>query len=58
MIQEKLGLDGALKICKFWNNDALKNTLPKLKYNQKRFGKVKLMKQRRLKPFYRKKKSN
>ena len=24
MIQEKLGLNGALKICKFWNNDALK----------------------------------
>ena len=33
MIQEKLGLDGALKICKFWNNSALKNTLPRLKYN-------------------------
>ena len=25
MIQEKLGLNGALKICKFWNNGALKN---------------------------------
>ena len=24
MIQEKLGLNGALKICKFWNNGALK----------------------------------
>ena len=23
MIQEKLGLNGALKICKFWNNGAL-----------------------------------
>ena len=31
MIQEKLGLNGALKICKFWNNGALKNTLPRLK---------------------------
>ena len=34
MIQEKLGLDGALKIYKFWNNGALKNTLQRLKYNQ------------------------
>ena len=33
-IQEKLGLNGALKICKLWNNGALKNTLPRLKYNQ------------------------
>ena len=24
MIQEKLGLNGALKICKFWNNGTLK----------------------------------
>ena len=40
MIQEKLGLDGALKICKFWNNGALKNTLLRLKYNQERFRKV------------------
>ena len=45
MIQEKLGLNGALKICKFWNSGALKNTLSRLKYNQERFGKVKLMKQ-------------
>ena len=56
MIQEKLGLNGALKICKFWNNGALKNTLPRLKYNQERFEKVKLMKQWRLEPFYRRKK--
>ena len=34
MIQEKLGLNGALK-----------NTLPRLKYNQEGFGKVKLFKQ-------------
>ena len=40
MIQEKLGLNGALKICKFWNNGTLKNTLPRLKYNQERFWKV------------------
>ena len=57
-IQEKLGLNGALKICKLWNNGALKNTLLMLKYNQEWFGKVKLMKQWRLKPFYRRKKSN
>ena len=56
MIQEKLGLNGALKICKFWNNGALKNTLPRLKYNQERFGKVKLLKQWILEPFYRRKK--
>ena len=41
----KLGLKGALKICKFYNNGALKNTFPMLKYNQEMFGKVKLMKQ-------------
>ena len=39
-IQEKLGLNGALKICKLWNNGALKNTLPRLKYNQEWFEKV------------------
>ena len=39
----KQGLNGALKICKFWNNGALKNTLSKLKYNQERFGNVKLI---------------
>ena len=44
-IQEKLGLNGALKICKFWNNGALKNTLSRLKYNKERFRKVLLMKQ-------------
>ena len=33
-------LNDALKICKFWNNGELKNTLPRLKYNQERFGKV------------------
>ena len=44
-IQEKLGLNGTLNICKLWNNGALKNTLPRLKYNQEWFGKVKLMKQ-------------
>ena len=47
MIQEKLGLNGTLK-----------NTLLRLKYNQERFGNVKLMKQWRLKPFYKRKKSN
>ena len=47
MIQDKLGLDGALK-----------NTLLRLKYIQGRFNKVKLLKQWRLKPFYRGKKSN
>ena len=57
-IQEKLGLNGALKICKLWNNGALKNTLRRLKYIQEWFGKVKLMKQWRLEPFYRRKKSN
>ena len=54
----KLGLKGALRICKFQNNGALKNTLPRLEYNQERFGKVKLFKQWRLKPFYRREKSN
>ena len=58
MIQEKLGLNGALKICMFWNNGALKNTLSKLKYNQEIFGKAKLFKQLRLKPFYRREKPN
>ena len=29
----KLGLKGALRICKFYNNGVLKNTLPRLKYN-------------------------
>ena len=58
MIQEKLGLNGALKICKLWNNGALKNTLPRLKYNQEWFGKVKLFKQLRLEPFYRREKPN
>ena len=58
MIQKKLRLNGALKICKFWNNGALKNTLPMLKYNQEKFGKVKLLKQWRLKPFYRREKPN
>ena len=58
MIQEKLGLNGALKICKFWNNGALKNTLPMLKYNHVRFGNVKLFKQWRLKSFYRREKPN
>ena len=43
----KLGLNGALK-----------NTLPRLKYIQEMFGKVKLFKQWRLKPFYRREKSN
>ena len=57
-IQEKLGLNGALKICKLWNTDALKNTLSRLKYNQEWFGKVKLMKQWRLKPYYRIKNPN
>ena len=56
-IQKKLGLNGALKICKFWNDGALKNTLRRLKYNQERFGKVKLFKQWSLEPFYRRKKS-
>ena len=41
----KLGLNGALKIYKFQNNGALKNTLPRLKYIQERFGKVKFFKQ-------------
>ena len=41
MIQEKLGLNGALKIYKFENNGALKNTLSRLKYIQE----TKLMKQ-------------
>ena len=45
MIQEKLELNGALRICKFGNNGALKNTIPRLKYNQERFGKVKIFKQ-------------
>ena len=40
-----LGLKGALKICKFYNNGALKNTFPMLKYNQEMFGNVKLFKQ-------------
>ena len=57
-IQEKLGLNDALKIYKLWNNDALKNTLPRLTYNQERFGKVKLMKQWNLEPFYGRKKPN
>ena len=42
---KKLGLKGALKICKFQNNSALKNTLPMLKYIQEMFWKVKLFKQ-------------
>ena len=58
MIQEKLGLNGALKICKLWNTNALKNTLPRVKYNQEWFGKVKLMKQWTLEPFYRRENPN
>ena len=58
MIQVKLGLKGALKICKFWNNGALKNTPPRLKYNQQIFGKVKLFKQWSLEPFYGREKPN
>ena len=58
MIQEKLRLNGALRICKFWNNGALKNIIPRLKYNQERFGKVKLFKQLRLEPFYIREKPN
>ena len=38
----KLGLNGVLKICKFLNNGALKNTFSKFKYIQERFGKVNL----------------
>ena len=49
-IQEKIGLNGALKICKLWNN------VPRLKYNQEWFGKVLLIKQWSLEPFYRRKK--
>ena len=55
---DKLGFNGTLMICKFWNNGALKNTLPRLKYNQERFGNVKLFKQWKLEPFYRREKSN
>ena len=40
----KLGLNGALMICKFQNNGALKNTLPKFKYIQEMFRKVKILK--------------
>ena len=41
----KIGLKGALMICKFYNNGALKNIIPRLKYIQERFWKVKLLKQ-------------
>ena len=47
-LQEILGFNGALQICKLWNNGALKNTLPMLKYNQEWFEKVKLIEQWRL----------
>ena len=47
MIQEKLGLNGALK-----------NTLPRLKYIQEMFGKVKLVNNEDLESFNRGKKSN
>ena len=58
MIRDKLGLKSTLMICKFHNNDALKNTLPRLKYIQERFWKVKFLKQSRLEFFYRRKMLN
>ena len=44
MYKKKLRLNGALMICKFYNNGALKNTIARLKYIQEMFGNVKLLK--------------
>ena len=57
MIRDKLGLKSALMICKFHNNDALKNTLPRLKYIQEMFRKVKTLEIMEIEAFLQRKKA-